>query len=372
MGPVIQEEPFTSMPSHYATHYRSLPVTTAPVNFTNPFVTSSASILEPSVPAYDIPRSESSLASHSRRYSGSGSASYNPSIGYPTVSLPASSRHMSSPALFTQPEMPHMNDHTSYRTEHPTSTSSGTSPTNTSFAPQVSAYQHFLSVPYTQNRNTYNVGADRRLSQPSLPSQGFGSPLQRPRQLSMYNWPPATSGASSTYYSTSLPEEMSQELEASRGMLAMASQNGMRVSRGSHDSAYYTSGGHHSAASSISNSSSGYMHESYPSTADLSSPEYHHDMSRSLPQPNTYISSTGEDARSMMHRFNSRPPSNSKKNHVCRICGKTFARPSSLTTHTYSHTGQKPFNCEHEGCGKKFNVVSNLRRHYKVHKTSKK
>jgi hypothetical protein len=364
LGPVIQEEPFTSI-QHYPTHYRTLPVTTAPVNFTNPFVTSSASILEPSVPAYqDVPRTTDALSGHSRRYSGSGS--YQP-IAYPTVSLPASSRHMSSPALFTQPELSHMNDHTSYRSEQPTSTSSGTSPTNTSFAPQVSAYQHFLSVPYNQNRS-YQVGGDRRLSQPSLPSQGFGSPIPpRPRQLSMYNWP-ATSGTTQSYYATSVPTELSEEMEASRGMLAMASQNGMRVSRGSHDSAYYTSGGHHSAASSISNSS-GYMPE-YGSTADLSSPEYH-DMSRSLPQPSSYIGSTGEDARSMMHRFNSRPPSNSKKNHVCRICGKTFARPSSLTTHTYSHTGQKPFKCEQEGCGKKFNVVSNLRRHYKVHKTKK-
>jgi uncharacterized Zn-finger protein len=34
----------------------------------------------------------------------------------------------------------------------------------------------------------------------------------------------------------------------------------------------------------------------------------------------------------------------------------------------YSHTGEKPFACEVEGCGRHFSVVSNLRRHKKVHK----
>jgi uncharacterized Zn-finger protein len=34
----------------------------------------------------------------------------------------------------------------------------------------------------------------------------------------------------------------------------------------------------------------------------------------------------------------------------------------------YSHTGEKPFACEVDGCGRHFSVVSNLRRHRKVHK----
>ncbi|KAI9359017.1 hypothetical protein BD770DRAFT_320095 [Pilaira anomala] len=60
------------------------------------------------------------------------------------------------------------------------------------------------------------------------------------------------------------------------------------------------------------------------------------------------------------------------KKYICLICGKRFVRPGSLTTHTYSHTGEKPFQCAVEGCGRRFSVVSNLRRHGKIHNVKKK
>ncbi|ORX91717.1 hypothetical protein K493DRAFT_153040, partial [Basidiobolus meristosporus CBS 931.73] len=52
--------------------------------------------------------------------------------------------------------------------------------------------------------------------------------------------------------------------------------------------------------------------------------------------------------------------------YQCTFCGKRFARPSSLKTHTYSHTGEKPFVCPEEGCHSQFSVLSNLRRHAKL------
>ncbi|KAH8697995.1 hypothetical protein BGW36DRAFT_320562 [Talaromyces proteolyticus] len=49
--------------------------------------------------------------------------------------------------------------------------------------------------------------------------------------------------------------------------------------------------------------------------------------------------------------------------YVCRTCRKAFSRPSGLRIHSYSHTGEKPFRCTHVGCGKAFNVRSNMKRH---------
>ncbi|ODV58273.1 uncharacterized protein ASCRUDRAFT_19996, partial [Ascoidea rubescens DSM 1968] len=51
----------------------------------------------------------------------------------------------------------------------------------------------------------------------------------------------------------------------------------------------------------------------------------------------------------------------------CPRCQKQFKRPSSLQTHLYSHTGEKPFQCTWEGCGRLFSVRSNMTRHMKLH-----
>ncbi|ORX96099.1 hypothetical protein K493DRAFT_174049, partial [Basidiobolus meristosporus CBS 931.73] len=53
--------------------------------------------------------------------------------------------------------------------------------------------------------------------------------------------------------------------------------------------------------------------------------------------------------------------------YKCTVCEKMFNRPSSLKTHIYSHTGEKPYVCQVMGCQKKFSVLSNLRRHLKTH-----
>lgn len=67
-------------------------------------------------------------------------------------------------------------------------------------------------------------------------------------------------------------------------------------------------------------------------------------------------------------QFSLKLSTKTQKKHVCKICNKRFTRPSSVQTHLYSHTGEKPFACNIESCGRRFSVMSNLRRHKKVHK----
>jgi uncharacterized Zn-finger protein len=39
-----------------------------------------------------------------------------------------------------------------------------------------------------------------------------------------------------------------------------------------------------------------------------------------------------------------------KKTYTCPHCSKCFSRPSALETHKYTHTSEKPFQCQRYAC----------------------
>ncbi|KAB5581097.1 hypothetical protein GE09DRAFT_950083 [Coniochaeta sp. 2T2.1] len=248
------------------------------------------------------------------------------------------------------------------RLQHPVSTAAygdattyaTASPVSATYAPSPTTYTQMGYAP-APIRSTYALGPDadpsRRYSQSGMPQD------DRSR--------------------------FADALEASQGMVSMSQEtprniydvrNG-RGSRGSEDSYGFPSA--HSASSSISSSSGtgysgGYYGGSMDSTSSYSTADSDIESlsGRTLPRPHGLMmgSQIPPAPQSMMGQFSSKVSSSTQKKHQCKVCDKRFTRPSSLQTHMYSHTGEKPFRCEVEDCGRQFSVVSNLRRHHKVHK----
>lgn len=246
-----------------------------------------------------------------------------------------------------------------------TSASSYTVPTS---APQYAQDYQQKMTPYTYQ--------DRRSSHPSVASNMLlndAVEAQKQRQSSLIDFSRMNNASEAERNS------FSDALDASRGMVAMSQDITPRniygnqgSGRSSTDSYGFPSS--HSAHSSISSASTypTYYNSSVSeaSYGDYSSASESVDMpSRTLPRPNGLVGGQLPPApQSMMGQFSSKVSSSSQKKHKCKVCDKRFTRPSSLQTHMYSHTGEKPFACDVDGCGRHFSVVSNLRRHRKVHK----
>lgn len=82
--------------------------------------------------------------------------------------------------------------------------------------------------------------------------------------------------------------------------------------------------------------------------------------------PDALISSSGSNPWQHHHYISPSSAASfpqSQDRYICQTCNKAFSRPSSLRIHSHSHTGEKPFKCPQQGCGKAFSVRSNMKRH---------
>ncbi|KAJ2736770.1 hypothetical protein IW152_000524 [Coemansia sp. BCRC 34962] len=119
-----------------------------------------------------------------------------------------------------------------------------------------------------------------------------------------------------------------------------------------------------------SNSAPGAIPTPPPPASSMQSPHQHQHQPPPLGSSASSMSVSSTPTRPMgMPRMNSHGQSSTtqRKRYLCTVCQKMFARPSTLSTHMHSHTGEKPYECTWDGCEKRFSVMSNLRRHQRIH-----
>ncbi|OBT62963.1 hypothetical protein VE03_07636 [Pseudogymnoascus sp. 23342-1-I1] len=370
-----------------ALNFDHMPYSHSP-HFTNPWSASSA---PPPQSLYSSshnlnPISLDSIPKEPPARLGSHTSSMPPYASAPQTSAPAGSAPMAT--VYGQQQMLSLpQDVMNQNRGQPPNPSYGSSVSYSSGGsshPTYATSTPYDSMGYTTApvRSTYalqqQAQADnsRRLSQPSVASSSLlttATENERRRQSSLIDF-------NSRSVSSETTRDFGDAINASRGMIAM-SQNttprniygpNARSGRGSGDS--YGFPATHSTNSSIS--SSGTYPAYFGGSVDSSLSDYSNAgsdietaSSRTLPRPPGFMGGGAPPApSSMMGQFSSKVSSSAQKKHKCKVCDKRFTRPSSLQTHMYSHTGEKPFACEVEGCGRHFSVVSNLRRHRKVHK----
>lgn len=202
-------------------------------------------------------------------------------------------------------------------------------------------YVPSISTSFDVSAPPRTLSSERRLSHPTLSNPLYlgADILSKPRQASLTD----------LTYRPPRPDLDYNTMDSARNMVVM-SQSHPRSRQDSTSSNYHST---HSASSSISSSHS-FPYYTGAGSVDSSATEYSdsgasyapdHTAQLRQPMPPTLAGSRQGFAapvpNQMMTTFNSRITSSTQKKHKCKVCDKRFTRPSSLQTHTYSHTGEK-------------------------------
>ncbi|KAK0476671.1 hypothetical protein IW261DRAFT_1566749 [Armillaria novae-zelandiae] len=141
-----------------------------------------------------------------------------------------------------------------------------------------------------------------------------------------------------------------------------------------HEASSYSSGGRSQQLDYYSPSGSGWRKVRSPSPYDYPSEQQARRYDpiathrRAFSYSEVQLSRTPSPAlyRRPVYDHASVKSSSSSNKHACEYCGKRFSRPSGLKIHLTTHTGDKPYICPEEGCGRAFSVRSNMRRHGRI------
>jgi len=104
----------------------------------------------------------------------------------------------------------------------------------------------------------------------------------------------------------------------------------------------------------------------------LNSSGYHSFLSSTTSTPSFMASPVTAESRSPLNQITNsseKKPKREKKEWVCETCNKVFDRPSLLTRHIRTHTGERPHVCDI--CDKAFSTSSSLNTHRRIHSGEK-